>query len=531
MPIPYTLLGYIFREMGKTFALAGIAMTIIFGLGVGVAQLVKLGEVTPWQLVQLLALVLPVAAALTLPIAALFSAAATYGRLSADNEFVACRSSGINMHVLLLPTLVLSLVSAAVTFGFNNFVIPKMARNLGEFVGTDVGTIIEQRLKDPRGIAFGSMRIHADGCYVDPENANRAALEGIAFVEVDGDDWVRYGTAKGVQLEFEKDVGRLLYRGHLTGLSYYDRESRQFLEEQFMAVPQNYFRSPVSAKVKYLSLWELLEYSKKPTEWVKVHDKLLALRGAIGQVMIFEHLIDMWKSDGRRITLFSDRCRFELVADVLKRDPSNQYLNLEGVEVTVDDAGVYRSMTADRATIDLLRGQTFEDCWLQVKLTRVMHHDAGQEVEEPEHMLRGIHIPQDVRTRVEAMSDTDLLAPDPALGASDPVAKQLKITKAAMEREQRKIIGSIHERMSLSLSVFVLVILGAMLGIVFRRAHLVVTFGISFIPSILLIITIGMGQQMANNEPTHTLGLATMWGSIGVVALADLWVMTRVLRR
>jgi len=67
---------------------------------------------------------------LTLPIAALFSAASTYGRLSADNEFVACRSSGINIHVLFMPALVLSLFSALVTFVFINFVIPGMVRNL-----------------------------------------------------------------------------------------------------------------------------------------------------------------------------------------------------------------------------------------------------------------------------------------------------------------------------------------------------------------------------------------------------------------
>ena len=63
-------------------------------------------------------------AALTLPIAVLFSATVTYGRLSADNEFVACRSSGINMHVLFLPTVVLSFVSACVTFVLINFVMP-----------------------------------------------------------------------------------------------------------------------------------------------------------------------------------------------------------------------------------------------------------------------------------------------------------------------------------------------------------------------------------------------------------------------
>ena len=152
--MPWTLHKYIFREMGKTFLLTAAALTGILGLGGGVLEMIELGEVTPGQLVRLMGLVLPVAAALTLPIAALFSAAATYGRLSADNEFVACRSSGINLHVLFLPTVVLSLASAVVTFAFINFLIPGMVRNLNQFVGADVGAFIQQRLNRPRGITL-----------------------------------------------------------------------------------------------------------------------------------------------------------------------------------------------------------------------------------------------------------------------------------------------------------------------------------------------------------------------------------------
>ena len=151
MSLPMVLLRYILREMSKVFLLTALALSAILGLGGGLLKVIKLGEMTPGQLLWLMALVLPVAAALTLPIAALFSASATYGRLSADNEFVACRSSGINMHVLFLPTLALGLASATVTFLFINFLIPGMVRNLNEFVAMDVGAMIQQRLKRPRG--------------------------------------------------------------------------------------------------------------------------------------------------------------------------------------------------------------------------------------------------------------------------------------------------------------------------------------------------------------------------------------------
>ena len=143
-PFPWTLQRYIFREMGKTFLLAAIALTGVLGLGGGVMEMIELGEVTPGQLVRLLGLVLPVAAALTLPIAALFSAAATYGRLSADNEFVACRSSGINLHLLFLPSPVLRLASAVVTFCCIYFLFPGRGRCLHECVSGDLGALCHE---------------------------------------------------------------------------------------------------------------------------------------------------------------------------------------------------------------------------------------------------------------------------------------------------------------------------------------------------------------------------------------------------
>ena len=46
MPFPWTIQRYIFREMSKAFVLAAIALTGVLGLGGGVMNMIKLGEVT-----------------------------------------------------------------------------------------------------------------------------------------------------------------------------------------------------------------------------------------------------------------------------------------------------------------------------------------------------------------------------------------------------------------------------------------------------------------------------------------------------
>ena len=99
MGYPWLLQRYLFRDLRNTFLLTSVALTGVLSLGGGVLNTVRLGDVTPAQFGHLMLLVVPVAAALTLPVAALFSAASTYGRHAADQEFVACRSAGINLHV------------------------------------------------------------------------------------------------------------------------------------------------------------------------------------------------------------------------------------------------------------------------------------------------------------------------------------------------------------------------------------------------------------------------------------------------
>ena len=89
----------------------------------------------------------------------------------------------------------------------------------------------------------------------------------------------------------------------------------------------------------------------------------------------------------------------------------------------------------------------------------------------------------------------------------------------------------INERFAFSISVVVLVILGAALGIIFRGAHVMIAFGISFVPSLIIILGIVTGKQMAYNAPTFVVGLDVMWGVIGAVAALDVWLMLHVLRR
>ena len=187
----WTLQWYIFRELGRTFLLTAVGLTAIIGLGGGVLNIIDLNQVTAGQMLRIMSILLPVATTLALPVAALFSAAVVYGRLGADNEFVACRASGINIHLLFAPTVVISLVSAVLTFFSINYIIPGRIRNLDQFVRADLGQIVQHQLRAPGRLPLADdrYRIYADDPQtVDdpnlPADSEELALLRVAFVEM-----------------------------------------------------------------------------------------------------------------------------------------------------------------------------------------------------------------------------------------------------------------------------------------------------------------------------------------------------------
>lgn len=539
MGFPWTLQKYIFREMGKTFLLTAAALTGVLGLGGGVLQMIQLGEITAGQLTRLMGLVLPVAVALTLPIAALFSAAATYGRLSADNEFVACRSSGINLHVLLLPTVLLSFASALVTFVFINFLIPGMVRNLNEFVASDVGAFIRQRLNRPRGLTLGGRyRICADDTTIDESDENHLALHRVAFVEVDGrtDEWVRYGTAREVNLVFERSPAGIRASGAMSGLSFFDRRTSRFADLAQQSLSVNELQTLVPAEIKFLNLFDLFHYARDPGSWHQVATAFDAVRSGLGRRWTYDAILEDWTPD-KQFTLQDTSLRFLVRAAGMGRLPRDAGLQLTDVSIEEDRAGHRRTYSAKEATLDVARGDPWETSGVRLEAFGVRleafgvrARDGQTTVEHAKESLGPVPLDPAVLQRVAAVKDRDLLA-DRTANPDDPLPERVEKAREILGAITRRIKATISERIAFSVSVLTLVILGAVLGIVFRGSHVVVAFGISFIPALVVIMTIVTGRQLACNANTHLFGLVLSWTGLLVVVILDGWTLTRVLRR
>jgi len=316
----------------------------------------------------------------------------------------------------------------------------------------------------------------------------------------------------------------------MSGLSFYDRRAGRFADLAEQSIPPNELPMLLPPQIKFLTLGELFHYGADPSRWHQVADAFARLRTSVGKRLAYDELLSDWKDD-KQVSLSDAAVRYTVRAAEAGRIPRDGGIELAGVTVDEERQGRRRTYAAKRATIDLSRGDTFEQSGLRIELFEVRMRDGTTSVDRVKETLESIALPPQWTQRVAKFSENELLQADASGESGDPLSERRDRARDVLGAVMRKIIATIHERTAYSISVFGLVILGAALGIVFRGAHVLVAFGISFVPSLIVIITIVTGRQLACNAATHVAGLLLLWAGIAAVAALDWWTLARLLRR
>jgi len=390
--------------------------------------------------------------------------------------------------------------------------------------------MVRQNLSRPKGMSLpGNLRIAADNTVVDTSNPDRIDLNHVAFVEIDDGEWVRYGTVRRVSFQIkhsEEEVGVI---GKLVGMNFYDRKARRFFQERERDIPYNPIPERLQLRLKFLSLPGLLYYWANPDEWREVEEELQKLQFVAGRLAVYDRLWTDFQDD-RAINLGNADARYVIRAESARQTEREGFLQLANVTIREARGDLKRRIIAERASIKVPRASSIGQAQLLIDVYDAQLYDdtvtKSIPVEKPKATLGPIALDPAVVARIEGLARADLTGDD-----DGPLAEQRTEFREARAATVRRISGIISERMSFSVSVLVLVILGAALGIIFRGSHVLTAFGISFVPLLLVIVTIVMGKQLAYNPAIGWLGLVVMWSGIAVVAILDGWTLTRVLRR
>ena len=131
---------YILKECVIPFIMALLVLTCVFLLGnlIQLTNLVINKGVSIVTVGRAFLLMVPVFLGYTIPIACLVSVILAFGRLSADNEIIALRASGIPLGTLLIPLAILGFIASLFLIILNERIIPyahheqrRLLKNLG----------------------------------------------------------------------------------------------------------------------------------------------------------------------------------------------------------------------------------------------------------------------------------------------------------------------------------------------------------------------------------------------------------------
>ncbi len=546
----FLLQRYIARELIKTFVLTAIGLTIVFSLGGGVFNMIRVEVVTALQLWSILLRIVPIATTLTLPVAALFSAAIVYGRFSYDNEFNACRASGINILGLLTPAVLLGLFTTAFTFSFSNYIIPRFVEGLEQLVRQDPEKAVAQMLYARGYIKVPGEKyfIHADSFdevtvegrpirSADEGGERFIQLKGAAFIEMAAGELVRYGTTPRVTIQFTaaapgKDPTVM---ARMEDVRIFDQQRRQFyqLGEQQLGpapIPWKFRRQN-----KFMNLPELLYYRERSWELPEVQGSLPEIRELVGRFFFYQTMIRSLTEGDKVFRLGSPRQGYEITAAGVRMDEEGKQVRLSQVVVRQSWGGIRRTFTAGNATVVVKQSFDVNVPYVYIELggdvSFVDDVDKKKTVKRLAVELEPVPVSRSVLAQTAAVTDADLLDYRKPLGLPERIDARregLAQTQLAMVR---RLTTEIHSRFAFSASVLVLVVLGAALGVIFRGGQMLTAFVIAFLPGLFTTVMNVTGRQLSENQNTAMIGLAVIWTGIVLVAMADVVVLARFLRR
>lgn len=110
---------YIFREILTPTLLGLVVFTFILVMGrlPGLTEMVVNKGVPLGSILKLFGYLLPTFLSITIPLSFLLGILLAFGRLSADSEFIALKSTGISLYSLLMPVLLFAIACASITAG------------------------------------------------------------------------------------------------------------------------------------------------------------------------------------------------------------------------------------------------------------------------------------------------------------------------------------------------------------------------------------------------------------------------------
>jgi lipopolysaccharide export LptBFGC system permease protein LptF len=553
-----TLFWYIFLDLFKVFMMTSGALAGIMSFG-GMLKPLMAGGMDAAQVAKVLGYLSPAMSAYSFPIAALFAATVVYGRLSADNEIVAARAGGISFLSLSLPAVVLGLIVSLWSILFLCFVVPNFTLKVEKVIYSNTAQIVANMIAQNHQMKIDSdTYLYAQEAMVVPSSEDAAeqqlVLVGpmIVHYDTDPDDsrlriptdfyparqataYIRQDSADGaIQFTFTMEEGMRLPRG-LAG-----QATLGIAQAQFGPITAP---SLIKDNTKFMVLKDLQTQLKKPWKNPKLA-RMIDTFVTEDQQSEMARLVEQQLHETGRMSFTGQDETFRLSVG-------------EGTIVTNRGTELLLASPADAPTsISLVQADRSTDPWQARCRSMVLRFDPLGDLKLINVNIRMDEVSMTVggetsllrtfpRSMTMAMPPSvqkiEAYRTDPAryrVYGPDGTKGQVVLSRQ-MVVLRHDIISELHGRAAFAISCLVLVIVGCVMGMLFKSGNFLTAFAVSFVPALFCITMIIAGQRTAgtvgwNNfwhaDGSLQTGIALIWSGVGItgaLGVGLLWKMQR----
>ena len=529
----FTLHRYIFRELLRIFILATIALTLILSLG-GILHPVQEYGVGPRQVLDILLYFMPITLTFVLPMAALFAAALTYGRFASDNEFDACRASGISILTLIYPGLVLAILVAIANLVLSFHVMPYFVHLAEKSLKADAKQILFRNIQrrgyyclppDKRYV------IYAD--YADPKEDT---LSGIVVIQSDEDGIRRIITSELTKVRFDphdrfNEVQLTAYNTKQVGAAANDlwfRIGTASLKQEFGSL--------LGDNIKFKKIEEMKQIRADPMLFDPIAKMARMTHTQLATELLARDVSRSLAASGGgsyELKGASRSIRFTATACAL---PERGVIALMA-PVVVDEydgrSGQHlRKLRCEKAEIRMEEDPTLPRLSLDLHSARV--EQTGQLLVR--YAVQDLALPDDIGRVLGGGSLLKVVAADsPASVAGGPPSSMLDKLQKALRRKigdtLTDIKAEINSRLVFGIGCIPMILIGIGLGVIQKGGHLLSAFGASCVPGAVLVVAIISGKHVAENARVQgPYGIYIMWGGLAFLILLTVWIYRRLLR-
>ncbi|MEC8559353.1 MAG: LptF/LptG family permease [Planctomycetota bacterium] len=539
--MPRLLWRYTCAELLKVMSLTTLVLVVVIAFGATIKPLVQ-NQIDPLDVGKYAFFASVPMLQFAIPFAAGFAATVVMHRMTIENEVLVMSVSGVPYRRVFAPPIVLGLLLTVLMLVLVNFVIPRFWGLLQEMVTRDVTRIFTSSIERGEAISIEGTQLYADEVLVSDEPPEtgadqRLVLLGVAAVEEEKSGAPRSEfTARYATVDVYHTQEDALLKLALVDATIYrpDDGSLIFVPR---AVPQAVrLRKDMASGPKTKNLLELLRLRHDNDDFRYIAKEREALQRQLA-------ITDLWNCLSRQLES-SGRLEFDSTTGIDRVTVSD--LSFEGARMTgtpalkltqFEDGEPIRRATAPEAEVSIRYRSTQDQPTFLLTVPESEAFDLRGPVELrarwPER-IRALEVPDCRPVDRSGFSSAQLVTaaveplPGGIAGPTQSIQGELQRLAKRLANEMSvldlEITARILHRIGQSITAFLLLMLGAVLAVLLRRALPLTIYALAFIPAVLDILLLSGGEQMVKYGSVYS-GTVLMFSGnlLMVLIIAVAW--------